>query len=110
MADDFDRWLTAALAPAERDPDRAFTARVKALALLDAQYRAAVSATRRRMALETLALGATGIGAVMLARLPQFATGISEYPAGGVAALVAGFALLVLLLPRDGGRRAAAGR
>ena len=106
MADDFDRWLKANLEPAERDPDRLFAARVRATVMLDERLRAQARATRRRLALEALALGATAVGAVLLARLPQFAGAISEAPEIAVVALLAGFALLVLLMSRDAPGRA----
>jgi uncharacterized membrane protein len=101
MAEDFDRWLKASLEPANRKPDRAFAARVRAMVVLDERLRAAARATRRRLALEALALGATAVGAVLLARLPQFAGAISEAPEVAVMALLSGFALLVLLMSRD---------
>jgi hypothetical protein len=109
MADDFDRWLKASLEPAERDPDRVFAARVRAMVVIDERLRAAARATRRRLALEALALGATAVGAVLLARLPQFAGAISEAPEIAVVALLSGFALLVLLISRDPPQRALAG-
>src|SRR5215211_4797851 len=99
MAEDFDLWLKDSLAPEERDPDRQFTAKVRALVALDEQYRAASRASLRRLGVEALALGATALGAAVLAR--QFAGPISDAPEVAVTALLAGFAMLVLLISRD---------
>ena len=41
MADEFDAFLAVALAPEQREPDRAFVARVQAGIRLDEQLRAA---------------------------------------------------------------------
>ena len=71
------------------------------MVVLEERLRAAARATRRRLALEALALGATAVGAVLLARLPQFAGAIGEAPEVAVMALLSGFALLVLLMSRD---------
>ena len=106
MADQFEQWLSASLAPDQRDPDRAFTALVQAQIALDRQLDEVARASRRRLALEVLAIGATAAGAAVLVNLPEFASAIGKAPDVAIAALLAGFAFLVLLLSRDVPERA----
>ena len=63
MADQFEQWLSASLAPDQREPDRAFTALVQAQIALDRQLDEVARASRRRLALEVLAIAATAAGA-----------------------------------------------
>ncbi|HEX8841032.1 MAG TPA: hypothetical protein VF757_01910 [Sphingomicrobium sp.] len=97
MADEFDRFLSSALAPEEREADRAFVARVQAAVALDAAFHAERRAALRTAAIQTVALFAVAAGLVLLGRAAPVADFFAESPAVVLAALLSGFGLLVIL-------------
>ena len=97
MSDEFDDFLARALGPAEREPDRAFVARVQSQIRLDEQLRA-----ERRNMLSVLRIQVIGIAAIAAAvfwllRSPQIASFAAESPAILLATLLASFSFVVLL-------------
>ena len=98
MTDEFDRYLARALAPAERDPDRRFVARVQATIALDERFRTERRATLSALAIEVGALLMVAAGLVWLGQAPAVAGFADESPWLALAALLAGFSLLVVLL------------
>jgi cytochrome bd-type quinol oxidase subunit 2 len=98
MADEFDRYLASALAPDERLPDRAFVARVQSRIAVEEQL------TRERKALlaslikQLVALGAVAMAVWWIMHAAPIADWFAEFPAVGLALLVACFGLLVALL------------
>ena len=105
MADEFDTFLSEALAPVEREPDRAFVARVQAGVRLDQQLRA-----ERRSMVSTLAVQFLGIGAIAAAvfwllRSPDIASFASESPALLLLALLIAFSFVILLFATGGSSR-----
>ena len=102
MADDFDRFLGQALAPPERQPDRRFVASVQArIALeqrLDRQRRRLLAGFFSQLA----ALVAVAAGIWVLARAQPVADWFAASPSIGLAALLAGFALVIALFCRRG--------
>ncbi|HEX4762609.1 MAG TPA: hypothetical protein VFU87_07435 [Sphingomicrobium sp.] len=100
MTDDFDRFLREALAPERRDPDRRFVARVQARIALDRYLKAERRGLLRRLGAELLALLAVAAGLLWLGRAAPVAGFFAESPGVALAALLSGFALLVLLVSR----------
>jgi polyferredoxin len=98
MTDDFDRMLGAALAPPVRDPDAAFAMRVRALCILDAKLVRERRAALRLLFVQLLALIAVGAGLAWLGRAPAIADLASASPALVMTVLLAGFALLVIVM------------
>ncbi len=97
MADDFEHFLSAALAPEERWPDREFVARVQARIALEERFAAERSAIGAKLGIELLALIGVAAGLVWLARAPAITNLASESPALTLAILLTGFALLTAL-------------
>lgn len=98
MADDFDRFLSEALAPPARDPDRAFVRRVQARVALEERLRSEQADQLRRLALQLVALAAVAVGLLWLTKAPDIAAFASDSPATALAAFLAGFTFLVALL------------
>jgi hypothetical protein len=98
MADEFDDFLRSALAPDEREPDRAFVTRVQARILLDEALVAQRRGTLQRLGLQLLALVAITAAFVLLSRSPDIAAFIAESPAIALTALIALFSLLIAAL------------
>ena len=97
MTDEFDDFLARTLGPAEREPDRAFVARVQSQIRLDEQLRA-----ERRNMLSMLSIQVIGIAAIAAAvfwllQSPQIASFAAESPAILLATLLAAFSFVVLL-------------
>ena len=102
MADDFDRFLSEALAPPERLPDRRFVASVQARVALEQSL-----ARQRRQLLAGLlsqlaALLAVAAGIWVLVRAQSVAEWFASSPSLGLAALLLGFALAIALFSRRG--------
>ena len=105
MADEFDRFLAAALAPEERAPDRRFVARVQAAILLEERLAAQRSSVLRGLATQLVALAAVAAALWWLGRAAPVAGWFGESPALGLGVLLTGFACLVGLFSlRSGGR------
>ena len=101
MADKFDTFLAAALGPEKRPADRSFVALVQARVALDRRLRAERRSLFRRVGMEALALAAIAGGLLWLGRAPQIANFAADSPAAMLAALLSGFACLVLLFSRE---------
>ena len=98
MADEFDRYLSAALAPPDRTPDRKFVARVQARIALEERL-----AAQQRSLLGNLLkqLGALGVIAAALWWISRSGTAAglaSESPAVALSILLALFMLVVVVL------------
>ena len=105
MADRFDRFLSEALAPPERGPDRAFVRLVQARVALEDRLSAERRAVLSGMFLKILALAAFAAGLVWLGRSPAVGGLAAESPAILLALLLAAFSFLVLLFSADRGGR-----
>ena len=107
MNDDIDMRLNALLAPPERDPDEAFTARVARLVLVEEKLRAARRAAWMRAAVAMIATASLLFLFVLLARMAP-SDSLGQVPPFSPAA--AGLLLLGLWLvvagPSPEGRRA----
>ena len=103
MADDFELYLAQALAPEEREPDRAFVRHVQAQVALDRRFRAERRAILRQLGLEAVGLGAITGGLLWLGRAAPVADFFSDSPALALAGLLSGFALLLLLFRHQTG-------
>jgi hypothetical protein len=98
MADPFEDFLSRALAPPERDPDRSFVSRVQARALLERRLEA-----QRRKILSTLGLQLAGLAAFAaavwwLTRAPQISAFAGNSPAVLLLAVIGAFSFLQVLL------------
>jgi len=95
MADEFEDFLSAALAPPERMPDRQFVARVQAGIAIEEQ----LSAQRRRaiadLARQLVALAAVAGGLWWISRAPPVAIWLVDSPAQALAILLLAFAFVV---------------
>ena len=98
MADEFESYLAAALAPPERNPDRPFVARVQAHIALDARLAAERRSVVRRLGLELLGLAAVAAALLLLGRAAPVAELVAESPALALSALLSIFALLIGVL------------
>ena len=98
MADEFDRFLAAALATEERAPDRQFVARVQAAIMLEERLAAQRSALLRDLARQLLGLAAVGGALWWLARAGPVANWFGESPAIGLAILMTMFIFVVAVL------------
>ena len=98
MADEFERFLAAALAPEERAPDRQFVARVQAAILLEQRLAAQRSSLIRDLVRQIVAVAAVAAGLWWLGRAAPVASWFGESPAVGLAILVISFVCLVGLL------------
>ena len=97
MTDPFDRFLTDALAPDERDPDREFVARVQAHIRLEEYLRGHRHSALRRLAVESLGLLFVAAGLIWLGRAEPVAGFFADSPGLALAGLLSGFGLLVFL-------------
>jgi hypothetical protein len=97
MADEFDRFLSDALAPEERDVDRTFVSRVQARIALDECLRAERRSVLRRLGAELLAIGAVAVALLWLGRAETVAGFFADSPAMALTSLLSAFAFLVFL-------------
>lgn len=97
MADDFDAFLAAALAPKEREPDRAFAARVQAGIRLDEQLRAERRSMVATLAVQFLGVAAIAAAVVWLLRAPEIGAFASESPAFLLLILLVAFSFVIML-------------
>lgn len=98
----FESFLREALAPPEREPDRAFTARVRAQVLLEERLRGERVASLRQLAFEIVGVLAVAAGLLWLARSPEVAEFVGESPAIALAAMLAAFMLLIAVMAAAG--------
>jgi hypothetical protein len=97
MADEFDRFLSDALAPEERDADRTFVSRVQARIALDESLRAERRSVVSRLGAELLAIGTVALALLWLGRADPVADFFADSPAAALTSLLSGFASLVFL-------------
>lgn len=97
MADDFNSFLSEALAPPAGEADRIFVARVQALIRLEEQLLAERQRLFSSLALQAIGLLAPTAAAFWLLRSPAVASFASESPAILLLALLAAFSFLVFL-------------
>jgi hypothetical protein len=95
MADAFDRILSDALAPDEREADRRFVAQVQARIALDERFAAERRSGLRQLGVEVLGLAAIAGALVWLGRAAPVASFFAESPAVALAAVLAMFGLAV---------------
>ena len=97
MADEFDAFLAAGLAPEEREPDRAFVARVQAGIRLDEQLRAERRGMVGALAVQFLGVVAIAAAIVWLLRAPEIGAFASESPAFLLLILLVAFSFVIIL-------------
>lgn len=97
MADEFDAFLAAGLAPEEREPDRAFVARVQAGIRLDEQLRAERRGMVGALAVQFLGVVAIAAAIVWLLRAPEIGVLASESPAFLLLILLIAFSFVIML-------------
>ena len=105
MADDFDRFLASALAPPQREPDRAFVGRIQAQLALEEHFAAERRSVARELIQQLIALLSVGAGAWWLGKSAPVAGWAAESPALALATLAAAFMFLVVMFtvrPRAG--------
>ena len=97
MADEFDAYLAAGLAPDEHEPDRAFLARVQAAVRLDEQLRAERRGMVATLAIQFLGIAAIAAAIVWLLRAPEIGVLASESPAFLLLILLVAFSFVIML-------------
>ena len=105
MAEDFDAFIASALAPAQRDADRRFVARVQAHIVLEERLARERRAMIVRLGEQLLALCAVAVAVWLISRAAPVAEMFAKSPAAVLSVLLAGFAfvLRVFSLRQDGG-------
>lgn len=98
MTDEFERFLAAALSPAEREPDLAFVRRVQARIALDERLAAERRAMLSALALKSVAIAVFAAALAWFGRSPAVGELAADAPAILLAILLAGFSFLLLLL------------
>jgi hypothetical protein len=99
---DFDQFLRESLGPEERDPDRAFVARVQAQVRHDAQLSARKRAIGRRLLRDLVGIAAIAAALVVLAESPAVTELASHSPEILVAGLLVAFGCVVALFSTSG--------
>jgi len=95
MADELETFLSDALAPPARDPDREFVTRVQTRIAIEQQLHAERRTILRRLGVELIGLAAIAAGLLVLARTEAIATLTAQSPGLAMVALVSIFALIV---------------
>jgi len=98
MADEFDTFLARALAPQDRDPDRAFVVRVSAAVALDERMRMERRSIIRQLGAQVVGLMAVAVAVLVVSRSPEVALFFTESRPIALAGLLGIFALLVVLM------------
>ena len=98
MADGFDAFLAAALAPAEHPGDRTFVARVEAAIVLEERLAAQRRLLLTELGQQLVAVAAVGFALWWIGRAEPVASRFAQSPALGLAILLTGFGLLVALM------------
>jgi hypothetical protein len=101
MADDFDAFLAARLAPPDRLPDRRFVAGVQARIAVEQRFERQRRAVLANLAAQLIALAAVGAAVWWLSSAAPVANWTGEFPAEALAILLAAFALMVVLFSRQ---------
>src|SRR4051812_45545520 len=97
MPDQFDAFLTQALTPPKRDPDRQFVARVQARIAIDARLEAERRGILRGFGTQLLALIAVAAAVVGVGRAEPISRFAADSPVVVLCGLLAVFTLTVLL-------------
>jgi len=97
MADEFEDFLSKALAAPERQPDREFVQRVQVQVRLDEYLRAQRSLVWRGLGVQIIGIAALAIGALWILRSPAISAFAVESPAILLLALLGAFSLVILL-------------
>lgn len=97
MADEFDDFLASALSPADREPDRAFVARVQVRIHLDEQLRAERRSLLSLLLVQVIGVAAIAGSALWLIRSPAISDFADESPAVLLLVLLAAFSFVILL-------------
>jgi len=105
MADEFESFLSARLAPGEGAPDRRFVSRVQAHIAVEDRLAADRRSVIRRLGLELLGLAAVAAALWWLGRAAPIADLAAESPAVALIALLSIFALVVAALSLQPGDR-----
>ena len=105
MADEFDAFLAEGLALEEREPDRAFVARVQAGIRLDEQLRAEQRGVVATLAVQFLGVAAIAAAIVWLLRAPGIGAFASESPAFLLLILLVAFSFVILLFSSEASSR-----
>ena len=100
MADQFEEFLSFALAASDRPADRKFVLRVQAAIALEERLAARRSSQLRELAKQLVALAAVAAPLWWIGRTAPVASLFAQSPAVGLAVLLAGFGGLVGLLAR----------
>lgn len=100
MADDFDRFIAAGLAPAERAADRQFVARVQIRIALEERLAAQRRLLVADLVKQLFGLMSLALAAAWIAQAAPIAGWFADSPAAGLAVLLAAFASLVVLFTR----------
>ena len=98
MAEGFDGFLAAALAPAERQGDRKFVARMQAAIALEERLAAQRRLLLTELAQQLAAVAAVGLALWWIGQAEPVASRFSQSPALGLALLLTGFGLLVAVM------------
>jgi hypothetical protein len=98
VAERFDEFLAAALAPAERQGDRKFVARVQAAIALEERLAAQRRSLLTELAQQLVAVAAGGVAVWWIGRAEPVASHFAQSPALCLAILLTGFGLLVALM------------
>ena len=97
MADEFEAFLAAELAPEQREPDRAFVARVQAGIRLDEHLHAERRGMVAALAVQFLGVAAIAAAIVWLLRAPEIGAFASESPAFLLLILLIAFSFAIML-------------
>ena len=97
MADGFDHFLSAALAPPEREADRAFVARVQAQIALEERFARERMSLLRDLLQQLVALLAVSAGAWWVGRSAPVAQWARESPATALAILLVAFMFMAAM-------------
>lgn len=107
MTDAFDLFLSDALKPPEREPDRAFVSAVQARIAIERRLAVERSALLSKLLIQLIAMGAVAAAVGWIARAPEVAALAGESPHMARAILLVGFGLLVALFAAVAGGRSA---
>ena len=98
MAEDFETALARALAPLEREPDRAFVGRVQAAILLEERLAMERWTLFSALATQLLALAALAAAMLFLTRASAVVAWVERSPDAAIASLTLAVGLFVLLI------------
>ena len=97
MPDEFDDFLAQALAPPDRDPDRAFVSRVQARIRIEERLEAERRGLLSLVPLHLIGIASIAAGLSWLVRSPAIAQSVGQSPAVLLVILLAAFIFVALL-------------